>query len=79
MTLMPLTISSFPDSKDDSLGPNSEISKHFEAFAAGGLDSAAAAAEASYYQKYPNRWSYLRQTYIRDAASEFLGTMVMVM
>lgn len=67
--------------REDSLGTGS--SKTPEEFvspaAAGGIRDSAEAAEALYYQKYPNRWSYIRQTYLRDAASEFLGTMIMLM
>ncbi|KAF9513463.1 hypothetical protein BS47DRAFT_1372543 [Hydnum rufescens UP504] len=35
-------------------------------------------AEGEYYAIYPNRWAYYRKHYLREAASEFLGCMVLV-
>ena len=35
--------------------------------------------DVKYYSEYPNRWSQIRKHYVRDAASEFLGTMMLVM
>jgi len=29
--------------------------------------------EAKHYTAYPNRWAYIRNEYLRDFASEFLG------
>lgn len=32
-----------------------------------------------FYRRYPNRWSCIRERYLRDAASEFFGTMLLLM
>ncbi|KAF8323295.1 aquaporin [Clavulina sp. PMI_390] len=34
--------------------------------------------DQAYYTAYPNRWAFLRNRYIRDFASEFLGTMMII-
>lgn len=31
-----------------------------------------------YYTKYPNHWAYIRNTYLREAVSEFVGTMLLI-
>jgi hypothetical protein len=36
-------------------------------------------AEQEYYAAHPNRWAYIRKHYLRDAASEFLGCMILIM
>lgn len=39
----------------------------------------ALAANRRFYQRYPNRWCYIRERYLREAASEFFGTMILLM
>jgi len=34
--------------------------------------------EAKSHAAYPNRWAYIRNKYLRDFASEFLGTMMII-
>lgn len=36
-------------------------------------------AERRFYRRYPNRWCYIREKYLRDAASEFFGTMMLLL
>ena len=35
--------------------------------------------DAKYYSEFPNQWAKIRKLYVRDAASEFLGTMMLVL
>lgn len=43
------------------------------------ISTDAVAANRRFYQRYPNRWCYIRERYLRDAASEFFGTMILLM
>lgn len=55
------------------------IDQDVKVFPNSDLTATALEAEESYYRRYPNRWSYIRETYLRDAASEFFGTMLLVL
>lgn len=55
---------------DDKIHPNSTPSD----LAAEALD-----AEYRFYRRYPNRWCYIRETYLRDASSEFFGCMILLL
>ncbi|PCH39901.1 aquaporin [Wolfiporia cocos MD-104 SS10] len=59
-----------------ALKPKGET-EHVEHTPMDDISSTSTDVEDTYYTKYPNRWSRVREL-LRDAAAEFLGTMVLV-